>query len=297
MDKLKLMKTFMLAVEEGSIARAASKLGISKAAASKQLIFLENNLNVQLLHRTTRKLKMTDTGQLFYDSLSNVFSAVAEAELIVTQIHDKPIGTLRIASHRHFGEKFIVANIKEFVSLYPNLKLDIELADRFPEMEKENFDVLCGIGHEGPDHLVRKKIASVRHIVCASPEYLAANGIPKSPEELKRHIFITHSFRGPDNILSFKNNKEIYVDYDIRLNDAQAMLNCALQGLGFIKIFDYFVEDHIKSGRLVEILKEYREPHKSINIFYQQQKFLPIKIRLFIDFICKKVRADRSLSS
>lgn len=294
MDKLKLMKTFMLTVEEGSIAKAAFKIGISKAAASKQLIYLENKLNSQLLHRTTRKLKLTDAGQLFYDSLGNVFSAVAEAESVVTQIQEKPIGTLRVASHRHFGEKFIICNIKEFITLYPDLKLDIELGDRFPDMEKENIDVLCGVGHEGPDHLVRKKIATVHHILCASAEYLSNFGMPKTPDDLKRYRYITHSFRNPDNILLFKNNKEVYLDFDIRLNDAQAMLACALQGLGFIKIFNYFVDEHIKSGRLIEILKEYREPPKSIYIFYQQQKFIPARIRLFIDFISRKLNADKS---
>lgn len=292
MDKLKHMKTFMVAVEEGSIAQSANKLGISKAAASKQLIELEKNLNTQLLHRTTRKLKMTDTGQLFYEALKNVFSAVAEAESVIDQIHEQPAGTLRIASHRHFGERYIISNIKEFLSLYPDLKLDIHLADRFPDMEKEGIDVLCGVSHEGPDHLVRKKIATIRHVLCASPDYIAQYGKPKTPEDLHQHRYITHSFRNPDNILSFKNNKEVILDFEIRLNDAMSMLNCALSGLGIITIFNYFVDEHIKSGRLIEILREYSEPPVALYIFYQQHKYLPNKIRLFIDFICSKVNAD-----
>lgn len=292
MDKLKHMKTFILAVEEGSIAQAARRLGISKAAASKQIIDLENELNTLLLNRTTRLLKLTDTGESFYESLKNVFSAVTEAESIIAKTHDKPVGTLRIASHRHFGERFIINNMKEFVTLYPELKLDIELADRFPDIEKENFDILCGIAHEGPDHLVRKKVATIRHLLCASPEYIAEHGMPKTPDDLKRHRYITHSFRNPDNFLLFKNNKEVHLDFFIRLNDAQAMLKCALQGLGFIKIFNYFVDEHIKRGELIEILKNYSEPPKSLYIFYKQQKFLPNKIRLFIDFLTKKIKFD-----
>ena len=290
MNKLKHMKTFMLAVEEGSIVQAARRLGISKAAASKQLIELESKLNAQLLNRTTRLLKLTDTGQTFYESLKNVFSAIADAESVVTQTNEKPAGTLRIASHRHFGEKFILDHMKEFITLYPDLKLDIELADRFPDMERENLDILCGISHEGPDHLVRKRIGTIQHILCATPEFLAKFGAPKSPDDLKRFRYITHSFRNPDMLLL--KNKEIYLDFFIRLNDAQAMLKCALQGLGFIKIFNYYVEDHIKNGQLIEILKEYREPPKSLYIFYRQQKFHPTKIRVFIDFLCKKIKTD-----
>ena len=286
------MKTFMLAVEEGSITQAARRLGITKAAVSKQLIDLENELNTQLLNRTTRLLKLTDPGGSFYESLKNVFSAVAEAESVIAQTHDKPVGTLRIASHRHFGERFIISHVKEFITLYPDLKLDIELADRFPDIEKENFDVLCGIAHEGPEHLVRKRVATIRHILCATPEYIAEHGMPKTPDDLKRYRYITHSFRNPDNILLFKNNKEIYLDFFIRLNDAETMLKCALQGLGFIKIFNYFVDEYIKCGKLIEVLKDYREPPKSLYIFYKQQKFLPNKIRLFIDFLSKKIRED-----
>jgi DNA-binding transcriptional LysR family regulator len=294
MDKLKHMKNFMLIVEEGSIAQAARRLCISKAAASKQLIDLEREINTQLLIRSTRQLKLTDSGKLFYESLRNVFSAVAEAESIVTHVHEKPVGTLRIATHRHFGEKYIIDNLKEFIALYPDLKVDIELADRFPDMEKEDFDVLCGITHNGPDHLVRKKISTVRHIFCASPEYLAEYGVPKKPDDLKRHRYITHSFRDPDNILLF-NNKEISLNVIIRLNDAQAMLKCSLQGLGLIKIINYFADDHIRNKQLIEILKEYREPPKPLYIFYRQQKILPNKIRLFIDFISRKVKSDDTL--
>lgn len=297
MDKLKYMKNFMLIVEEGNIAQAAKKLSISKAASSKQLIELENKLNTQLFSRSTRLLKLTDTGRLYYESLKNVFSAVAEAESIVTQIHEKPVGTLRIASHRNFGEKYIINNIKEFITLYPDLKFDIELGDRFPDMEKENFDVLCGVPHEGLDQLVRRRLTTLSHVLCASPQYLAEFGIPKTPDDLKKHHYITHSFRNPDNILSFKNNKEVYLDYTIRLNDAQAMLKCALQGIGFIKIFNYFIKEYIEDKKLVEILKDYREPPKPLYLFYRQQKFLPLKIRLFIEFICKKINEDEALHS
>lgn len=291
MDKLKLMKTFMLVVEEGSIARAALKLGITKAAASKHLIELESSLNTQLLQRSTRRLNITDTGQLFYDSLNNVFSAVNDAESAVTHLHEKPAGTLRIGSHRYFGEQFIINHLHEFVTIYPNLKLDIELADRFPDMEKENFDVLCGIGHDGPDHLVRKKIGEVRYILCASPAYISRVGKLALPEDLKKLRYITHSFRTNDNIFVFKNKKEVYIDFDIRLNDAQAMLKCALQGLGFIKIYNHFVEEYIKKGDLIEIFPEYKDQLQSIYIFYKQQKFVSTKIRVFIDFLCRKLKA------
>lgn len=294
MNRLKHMKTFMLIVEEGNIARAARKLGITKAAASKQLIELENRLDVQLLTRTTRSLKLTDVGQLYYEALHKVFHALNEADLVITHTHEKPIGILKILSHRHFGEKYIVGNIKEFTDLYPELKLDLELADRFPDLEKENIDIVCSVGHEGAENLVQKKIGSATQVLCASPEYLTRFGMPKYFTDLKHHRYITHSFRNPDNVLIF-DNQELYLDCFLRLNDAQAMLQCALQGVGIIKIYKYFVRNYLKSGQLIELFAKYRKPTKSIYMYYQLHKFIQIKIRVFIDFINKKVLEDHSL--
>ncbi len=297
MNKLKHMKTFMLIVEEGSIVAAANVLGITKAAASKQLIDLETRLNTQLLSRNTRMHKLTDTGRLFYESLKKVFAAIMEAESVVDDSYEQPIGTLRITSNRNFGEKYIVSNLNEFIALYPDLKIDLELADRFPNLQKEDIDILCGIEYEGPDQYVRRKIFSASHVLCASPDYLARFGTPKKPEDLHRHRYITHSSRNPDNLLIFSNNQEVYLDFHLRLNDARMMLECALQGIGFIKIFNYHIEEAIHSGRLVEILKPYREPEKAIYIYYQQQTFLQKKIRVFLDFLYKKIPTKNKSSS
>jgi len=279
----------MTIVEERSIKKAADVLGMTKAAASKQLIDLENHFKTQLFQRTTRKLKLMDIGKLYYESAIQVFSAVHSAESIFSQMQETPNGTLRITSHRNFGEQYIVTYLGEFINRYPNLKIDLELADRFPDLEKENIDILCGVAHEGHEHLVRRKIYSAQPILCASPIYLNKFGTPKKPKDLISHRYITHSFRNPDDILTFNSNEEIQLDCYMRINDARAMLKCALQGLGFIKIFGYFVGDAIKDGLLVEILKKYRESPKSIYIFYQQQKFIPPKIRLFLDFLYEKI--------
>lgn len=283
------MKTFALIAESGSIIRAADKLGISKAAVSKQLIELESKLNTQLFHRNKRRLMLTDIGKLFNKSLYNVFSSVEEAESVVALVTKKPKGILKIASHRYFGEKYIINHIAEFTTLYPDLRLDIELADRFPNMEAEGFHVLCGVGYEGPDHLVRKRITSARRVLCASPEYLKKYGLPKKPEDLKHHRYLTHSFRSEGDTIAFKNGKDVFVDFTHRFNDSQIMLRCGLEGLGFLSIYDYFVAEHINDGKLIEILKEYRSLMQPIYVFYKQYKFLPVKIRVFIDFLSKKV--------
>lgn len=293
MDKLKLMKTFVFALEEGSIVGAAKKLGITKAGASKQIIDLENELKIELLKRTTRTLIPTDAGKIFYESAKKIFSILQESEAALICDRQEPKGTLRITSHYYFGEKYIVNNLKEFMGYYPDLDIDLELAERFPDLEKEKIDILFGIGFEGPEHLVRRKITSTYHLLCASPDYLKEYGTPRTPDDLKKHRYITHSIRNPNNLLRFGNySKEIILKPHIKLNDSQAMLHCALQGAGIVKLHNYLVEDAIKHGHLKEILKKYREPQKSIYVFYQQQKFMQPKIRLFLDFIYKKMELD-----
>lgn len=129
----------------------------------------------------------------------------------------------------------------------------------------------------------------MQHILCTSSEYLTEFGTLKAPDGLKKHHYIAHSFRNPGNILLLK-NQEIYLDFDVRLNDAQEMIKCALKNMSIIKFFNYLVAEYIKNGKLVEMLKEYREAPKPMYIFYQQQKFLPNKIRLSVDFLVKKIK-------
>jgi DNA-binding transcriptional LysR family regulator len=290
MDKLKLMQTFKVIVEEGSIIQAAKKLGITKAAASKHLIELESNLNASLLIRSTRTQKLTEVGSEYYHSLRKIFTAIAETENNIFKSQEKPSGTLRITSHRYFGQQYIAPYLEEFCELYPQLRIDLELAERFPNLEQEEIDILFGIGYEGYDSLVRKKIASAYPILCASPLYLQKFGLPKRIEDLKSHRYITHSIREQDKI-TYK-NINIYLEPQTRLNDAQAMVQYAIKGLGIVKLHDYLVNEHIKNGELVEILAEFREPIKSIYVFYQKQNIIQPKIRCFLDFVYQKMNIE-----
>jgi len=206
------------------------------------------------------------------------------------EINSQPSGLLKIASNRHFGEKYIINNLKDFISQYPDLKIDLELTDRFPDLERENIDILCGIEADGPDHYVRRKIFSAFHVFCASPDYLKQFGLPKKPEDLKNHRYITHACRD-DNILTFPDDREIMLDFHLRFSDEKTMLDSALQGMGIIKIFSYHVNEAIKEGKLVEILTSYRQPAKPIYIYYQTHKFLQKKIRFFLDFLYSKIQS------
>ncbi|HAU2103196.1 TPA: LysR family transcriptional regulator, partial [Legionella pneumophila] len=169
----------------------------------------------------------------------------------------------------------------------PKLQIKIELAERFPDLAQESIDVLFGVSMEGPPELVRKRVSATRYVLCASPDYLANNGIPKIPSDLAKHRYITHSMRNPDNLVTFKGDEQIYVEPVLWLNDSRALCECAMLGMGIIKLHEYIVAEALQDGRLIEILPEFQEPHLSVYLYYQASRYLQPKIRRFIDFFTK----------
>jgi len=291
-DKYSYMQTFLKVVDEGSFVAAADNLGQSKAAVSKKVILLEQQLGVQLLQRTTRRLTLTDAGELFYDACKHAVEAVNEAEAIVAGMHAKPKGILKITSHRYFGEKYIIPNLRQFRQQCPDLAIDLELAERIPDLEKEKIDILFGIGLEGQPNLVRRRIASARHVFCASPKYLKKYGAPKKPDDLKKHCYITHSIRKPCNLIKFPKHGDVRLNPVLYLNDAQAMLKCGVDGVGIIRLHDYLVEEFINKGKLVEVLQKYPLPEFAIYVFYLPHRYVQPKIRLFLDYMYEKMRIN-----
>ncbi len=197
---------------------------------------------------------------------------------------------LNITSNRYFANEYLIPYLSEFISLYPKLTLNIELAERFPDFSEENIDILFGVSLEGPPDLVRKRITTTRYVLCASPEYLKKQGTPTSPDEICQHKYITHVMRKPDNIIQLRNDKRICVKPTLLLNDCQVMLECAIRGMGIVMLHDYIVRDVINKGSLVEILSDYQEPEKPVYLYYQHQRYLQPKIRHCIDFFTQKIK-------
>jgi DNA-binding transcriptional LysR family regulator len=284
MSKLEQIATFIAVVEANSFAAAARKRGVSAAAISRQLANLESSLGVHLLQRTTRQLLLTDIGKQYYQQCKNTLRALNEAEDLIADSHKEATGILHVISNRYFASNHLLPRLPEFMAANPKLRVHFELAERFPDLAKENIDILFGVSIEGPAELVRKRVATTRYKFCASPAYLKKYGIPKTPADLTKHRYITHSIRKPNNILTFTNDIQIQLEPVLLLNDASAMCECAIQGMGIVKLHDYMVNTALQKGQLVEVLTAFREPEISIYLYYQQSRYLQPKIRKFIDF-------------
>lgn len=278
------METFVKVVECNSFAAASREIGISTAAVSKQISRLEERLGVQLLKRTTRRLQLTDAGSCYFDQCKKVIEEVFEAESLVSQLRNEPQGLLKVMTNSHFAEKKILPVLPQFLKMFPKITFNLQVDERVPDFEKEGLDIMIGHNIQLADDFVQKKIMSTRYALCAAPEYLKEFGKPNKPSDLANHRYITHSMRNPDNIIQFKGGGHIQVNPYMRINNAKVMYQCALEGMGIIKLHHYVVADAIRNGGLIEILEKYNEGKIFLNVSYLQRRFIPSKIRAFIDF-------------
>lgn len=284
MSKFERIATFISVIEENGFAAAARKKGVSTAAISRQISALEDELHVQLLKRTTRRISLTEMGEAYYQQCKKTLNELQEAENVIAMSQTEANGVLHIMANRYFTIVHLLPRLSEFMRLNPHLRIHFQLAERFPNLEKEGIDILFGVSIEGSPELVRRRVTSTRYMLCASPQYLQKKGIPKHPSDLIHHDYITHSFRKPDDLITLKDGKVIRVNPTLWLNDSFVMRECAIRDMGIVYLHDYMVEDAIKEGKLIEILREYQEPQKTVYLYYQQSRYLQPKIRRFIDF-------------
>lgn len=285
MVSLAEMQLLVLVAEYGSLAAAARKVGISSAAVSKQLTKMEKILGVQLLLRSTRRVELTLIGRDYCTQCKRVLEEADEAKALISQLQATPSGPLHILSGRHFANAYIIPHIDSFLLKYPNIHLNLELGERQPNLNEEALDIVIGMSITPIGEVIQRRIASTTYVYCASPKYLKKFGLPKKPDDLKKHRYITHSMRKPDDVIEFQKGKSISVKPYIRVNDAQTMLDFALAGLGIVKLHRYVVQRHLEAGELLELFPNENQPEVPIYVAYPQRRYLPSKTRCFIDFI------------
>ena len=284
MSKFSRITAFIAVVEEHGFAAAARKQQVSTAAISRQVARLESELNTLLISRTKRQISLTEIGAQYYEQVKKTIDELYEAELAIEDSQTVATGLLTVTSSRYFATQHILPRLPEFMALNPQLRVNLELAERFTDLAEEGIDLIFGMSIESSLSLVRKRVADTRYILCCSPNYLKQYGTPEVPSDLSKHRYITHSMRKPNNKLILKGNKELEVNPVLWLNDRRAMRDCAIAGMGIVNLHDYIVEDAIQSGDLVEILYGFQETVTPVYLYYQQRRYLQPKIRNFIDF-------------
>jgi len=288
MDRFLEMQTFNAVVDAGSFVKAADALAMSKAAVSRYVVDMETRLGVRLLHRTTRRLSLTDEGQIFYARSKELLAELAEAEDEITSRSDAASGLLRINAPFTFGVLHLAPLWGAFRVRHPNVKLDVTLADRLVDLVEEGYDVAIRIANLENSTLVSKRLATTRMVLCASPQYLKLHGTPKHPGELADHAVISYSywstkdewhFKGPLGPVSVKTNPCIHT------NNGDTCRAAALASQGIILQPSFLVGDDLASGALVELMPEFRSLELGIYAVYPSRKHVSPKVRALIDFL------------
>lgn len=297
MDRLAAMAVFRRVVELGSFAGAARDLNLSNAATSKHVAALEAHLGAQLLHRTTRRLALTETGQAVYERCVRVLDDVTDLEAAVGQMEAQPRGRLRINAPMSFGLSDLGPLLPRFLERYPDITVDLVMNDRVVDLVEEGFDVGVRIRSElGDTSMIGRRIGGVLPVVCASPDYLARRGTPQVPEDLMEHDCLQYSLSATGDEWIFRNEsgeeRRIRPKGRLTANNGDVLRASAVGGLGIWRTPDFLAELDVAAGRLVPIdLGGFRLASHSIHVIYPPGRHLSPKVRAFVDFLVETVGA------
>jgi len=288
MDKLVSMRVFSAVAKNGSFSGAAKKLSISKAMVSKHIQNLENLLSVRLFNRTTRKLNLTDAGSSYYEKVNIILSEIDETESTISQLNSEPKGKLKIMAQPSFGAFHLSRALSLYKKKYTEVTVNLELSQQIPDLVEENIDLAFHVGELNDSMYVSRRIASARRVICASPEYIKNNGMPKKPEDLLNHnclIYMPRNDMGKWEFLDKGKRKKIKVTGDIQCNSGDALRVASIQSCGITQLPTYMIGLDIQAGRLKAVLEDFEPEKQPIYAIYNHRKYVSAKIKTFIDFI------------
>lgn len=287
MDRFGDLDVFAHVVTAKSMSAAGRQLKLSPAVISKRIRRLEERLGVRLLQRTTRQLSLTEAGQGFYERVVSVLSSIEDAEAWVASGAGQARGTLRVSAPTSFGRMHIAPHLKPFLDANPLVSVDLILTDAFVDIIGEGFDLAVRIADLQDSSLVAKRLAPNHRVLCATPGYLAARGVPETIEMLSRHTLIAHNadhwrLDGPEGPVAIR------VAGPLRTNSSEVVREALLAGLGIALRSTWDVGPELKSGALRQVLPEYSVGKRvAVHAVYPSRRHMEQKVRVFVDYLAE----------
>lgn len=299
MDKFASMKAFTQVVKSGGFAAAGREMGVSRSTVNKLVINLEDELKVQLLQRSTRKVNPTPSGLAFYERCINILGEVAAAENALCQLQTEPKGTLKINAPMSFGTLYLGKAIADFMVQYPELQIQLTLDDRFIDPIAEGYDLTVRIAQpETSPSLVCQEIAPVKRVLCASPEYLQKQDVPQNPTELSDHscLHYGHLFTGNQwRLFNHEGEYQVTVNGVFCSNNGEVLKDAAIKGLGIAFLPTFLIQQELETKRLTVILPDYQPAEINLCLVYPINRHLNTKIQLFTEFFQQRFGKANSL--
>jgi DNA-binding transcriptional LysR family regulator len=296
MDRLEAMSLLVSVVEAGSLSAASRKLGVPLPTVSRKISELEAHLKTRLLTRSTRKLALTPSGTAYLGAAKRILDEVGEAERAASGEHAAPRGALVITAPVVFGRLHVLPVIAEFLSEWPEINVRLVLADRNLDLIDDHIDIAVRIGTLANSALVGTHIGAVRSVVCGSPAYFAAHGVPERPEDLSALAAVIFDPFSPSQHWIFhdpKSKRELRAPVRSRLsvNTAEAAIDGATAGLGVTRVLSYQVARAVADNQIQIVLGQYEPAPVPISLIHGPQAPTPLKVRMLLDFAAPRLRA------
>lgn len=296
MDRFEAMNILVSVVETGSFTAAGKRLGVPLATVSRKLAELESHLGTRLLTRSTRRLDLTEAGSDYVAACKRILEDIGDAERKASGEYVTPKGELVLTAPVVFGRLHVVPVIADFLAAYPNIDVRLVLSDRNAQLLDDHIDLAVRIGTLPDSSMIAVHVGSVRQVVCASPDYLAAHGVPNKPADLSGLSCITFDVLGSATSWSFtnkagRNDRVVPVRSRLSVNTAEAALDAAIAGAGVTRVLSYQASKAVEERKLRLLLEPFEPVPVPVSLLHTAQGLLPLKTRSFIDFAVPRLRA------
>lgn len=290
MENLTGIAAFVRVVEAKSFAAAAGQLGMTASGVSRAVARLEEALGARLLFRTTRSLRLTEDGAAFYERCTQILSELSDLTDSVGDAGTRPQGRIRVDMPVSVGRILILPRLDEFLSRYPEIKLQLGMSDRTSDLVEDGIDCAIRVGELRDSSLVARRLGHIRIATAASPEYLARHGVPKSIDDLKHHQCLNYFFQRSGRPYEWQFDTpggriQVPIDAALMINEADGLITAAEVGLGIVQLGGFALDESIRAGRLVKVLEHGEAIGPPISIIYPQRRHLPARVRVFIDWV------------
>ncbi len=300
LEDVTAMVVFARVVELGGFSAAAQALGLSKSAVSKQISKLEDRLGTRLLNRTTRQLSVTEAGAAFFERCQRVEAEALAAEEAVTHLAEAPRGLLKVNSALSFGVRHIAPALPDFLAMCPELEVDLSLNDRPVDLVEEGYDLAIRIGKLGDSSLVARRLAPMRRLLFAAPDYLARAGRPKHPNELRQHECLLYTYQTSGQTWSFRaaeggteRDVKVRISGRLRINNGDAILKACIAGQGIALLPSFICSEAISEGVVERLLPDWDDGTPGgVHAVFPASRNLSPKVRVFVDFFLTRFGSE-----
>ncbi|MEE8157649.1 MAG: LysR family transcriptional regulator [Gammaproteobacteria bacterium] len=283
------LREFVAVVEQGGFTAAADALDVSASFVSRRVKRLEQQLGTRLLHRTTRTVRLTEMGRIYYERSREILDRLEALESDMADLQQRPKGLVRMTAPGLYAERYVAPAVAAFTVKYPEVSIELDTRMRVVDIVAEGYDLAIRMSALADSNLVARKLVPRRVMVCASPAYLAGNGRPKDPDDLRSHNCLAlpdmpWRFAYPDAI------RVVKVRGSWISNNGRALVEAAALGIGLVRLADYYMDKELERGALEVVLEDFEVEDAATWIIYPDRHHLPTRVRFLIDFLAERLR-------